>query len=220
MNRRVVAALGALAILGLVGCGTETIPRKAVAGTTIAIPIPKTYPTGFGRAISAGMSRTAYTTTLLPWPQYSATSGLEDEARGEFVFSLYGSAGVFRTYLPVRYVGRIRVDENSPAAVGLESGFEAAQAVAFVDIPSNVPWGSYTIEVEHYRRAMGSPYDFVREQPQLEGADWVGWGQRGLYGPESNPGVGIPIKIETGSAARHNDFNGWIEDANGTLVFE
>lgn len=219
MNRRIQASCLGLVLLSIVACGSEPVPRVAAAGTTISIAIPPTYRTGFGHALSDPMSRVFLTTSLNLTTPYSPGSAAEDEARGELVFSLYGPAGNFRTYLPVRYVTRVRSDENSPAAVELDPGFSGAQTIALVDIPSqvNVP-NSYTIKVERYRRSATSPHGFVREQPQLEGGDWVGWGQRDSNQvPYADPHLRIPLRIVAGAGAKHNDFIGWTVAADGTL---
>jgi hypothetical protein len=103
--------------------------------------------------------------------------------------------------------------------VELDPGYSGAQTIALVDIPSQVPVpNNYTIKVERYRRSATSPYGFVREQPQLEGGDWVGWGQRDSNQvPYSDPHLRIPIRIVAGSGAKHNDFIGWTVAADGTL---
>ncbi len=222
MNRQIQALYLGLVLLLIVACGSEPVPRVAAAGTTISVAIPPTYTAGFGHALSDPMSRFFLTTSLNLAMGYPSGSAAEDEARGELVFSLYGGAGNFRTYLPVRYVTRVRADENSPAAVGLDPGFSGAQTIALVDIPSQVPVpNNYTIKVERYRRSATSPYGFVREQPQLEGGDWVGWGQRDSYQvPYADPHLRIPIRIVAGAGAKHNDFIGWRVGTGGTLGSE
>lgn len=89
-----------------------------------------------------------------------------------------------RTFLPVRYVTRVHLDEGSPAA-SPASGETAAgafasdgQVIAFVDIPEGVGEGPYKIRVLRYLREEGhtSSHDFLPAQPQLENGNWQGWG--------------------------------------------
>ncbi len=201
-------------LLATLGCGSEPIPRVAVTGTTISIAIPPSYPVGFSRAMSNQMIQYLVTnpdslvTAPLPAPSYSSTSGLEDEARGELVFSLM-SGSTFVTYLPVRYITRVHPDENAPAATAVDPGFSGGQAIALLDIPKAVLANSYSIQVDLYRRdpiAVGHAFENLDPQPQLEGEDWIGWGQS-----PADPHQGIPIQIVAGSAARYNAFTGWAE---------
>ena len=107
------SALAVIALLVIpVACGTKPIPMIAVAGTTVTIPIPDGFPTGFGRVV-AGSSAADPLSSV---PAFSAASPLEDPQRGELLFSLLDSNGTHLRYLPVAYITRVHMSPQSRSA--------------------------------------------------------------------------------------------------------
>lgn len=176
---------GLVLLVGLLGCGMEPIPRIAVPGSTITIPVPSDfgYP-GFGRVIQGDP---------MSAPAFDPTESLEDFQRGELVFEMVGQGQTH--FLEKEFVTRVRLDPHSPLSLGEgEEDFPEGQILAFVRIPENVVPGPYEIFVSRYRREAGSGYNFVKKTTYvgLTGEVWQGWG--GASG-EQTPQDGIPIQI-------------------------
>lgn len=205
-----VARLLAVAAFGvfLAGCGAYSIPRIAVEGGTITIPVPNSYGPGFGRVLSDAMPTSGLVTTLLPWPAYNPASGLEDELRGELVFALHDMNFDFITYLPVRYLTRVHMDEGSKAGnPNTGAGYAAGQVLAFVDIPVGVRAknGSdqFYIYVSRFiRNGSSAPYNFLATTPVVGGYYWISWGHPFWAWP-------VGIKILANSTESFNPFTGW-----------
>jgi hypothetical protein len=189
------------------GCGTQPIPLIAVTGTTITIPVPGSFPVGFGRAfvtdLNAGM------------PAYAPDSPLEDPQRGELWFSLWTDTEppVFVGLMSTRYITRLQIDPATPAAVGPGAGInafnrEGGQALAFVDVPVNDPGGAaivtgdYIIQVRRLLRDPANPDRNYSHQPAYTdylGIEWLGWGNPNGVTAD----VGIPIRIIEGDGQEH-----------------
>lgn len=204
-----------LANATLVGCGTYSIPRVAAQGTTITIPVPDWFGSGVGRVLNEYIRQQPYgpidpiTVSIQPNP----TSSLEDFQRGELLFALrltQSPASGLLTYLPVRYITRVQVDEASRAstpAPGETSSFEGTdptmgQIVALVDIPYGVSPGNYYIFIERWKRNHPLDQDkFFRDAPTINSpeVDWLAWtGTVPFYGTPS-PEHGMPIRIVASS---------------------
>lgn len=175
----------------LTGCGTHTIPIAAVPGTTITVPVPDGFGAGFGRALNTQLS-TSYGSTVPGLNVPIGADYLEDYQNGELLFALYGFTFgcvhkiTFITYLPVRYITRVHVDEasrQSMPAVGEPpvidgTGPMVGQVLAFVDIPGAVPApGQYCVFVERWKRSPASPTMFEEHPPYANEppAPWRGW---------------------------------------------
>lgn len=204
----------ALLIVGA-GCGSRPIPLVAVPGTTIVIPVPHTFGAGFGRALNGVVATNPYTELTGPLAvAYTPGSALEDEQRGELLFELHDDTGSFAGYLPIRYMTRLHVDEASQGASPSPSepgggGGGDGETVALVDVPANVPAGSYTIEVERWLRDEANVGQFVQgPQPVLNDppGPWVGWGWEDANGND-DPQKGIPFEVADVSTSYGNAFN-------------
>jgi hypothetical protein len=123
------------------------------------------------------------------------------------------------TYLPVRYVTRVHVDEGSPAGVPapgiafLGSDPSSGQVLALVDVPQEVPPGSYYVFVERWKRDKNHPQlAFVKETPTINTppVNWVAWGGRDAFYGIPNPELGMPIRI-VASPYVTNRFNDAVE---------
>ncbi len=188
-------------IVILTACGTHTIPIAAVPGTTITIPVPDGFGAGFGRALNTKLSTEAYGQTVPGLPVPIGADYLEDYQNGELLFALYGFTSscankiTFITYLPVRYITRVHVDEASrqatpaaeepPAIDGTPPA--VGQVLAFVDIPEVVPAPDrYCVFVERWKRHPSATTTFEEvpphaNDPPLVWRGWTGWyPQRGL----------------------------------------
>ncbi len=228
--KQLLAGIFGLALLASFGCGSTPIPRVAVAGTTITIAVPYFFGAGFGSTMNAYfMSNPPVVPFGVPRPAledvpYAASSGLEDEQRGEMLFALHDvddpNSG-FVTYLPVFRMLRVHMDEAS-AAVNPAPGetlpvlygtdYRHGQAVAFLMIPKEVGAGSapmdYWIFPERWRRDTADPHDFAQEQPTINGVpdSWLGWAGTGAGG-------GIPIRIVSAETAGTQDLHRWTPEA-------
>lgn len=221
--RGALGCIGGTAVLVtvLLGCGTYPLPRIAVQGTTITIPVPDVYGTGFGRVLNPRLDYGETVAANLPIA-YPAEATKEDEQRGELLFALHSSnshTSGFVTYLPVRWITRVQLDEGSPAALpaaGESWNFEPStnpvvgQTVAAVDIPASVPPTDYWIFVERWWRDTSSlptsAQNFVERTVRINNplVPWLGW-------TGSGPQTGIPIQITLApqSGTRFTDFDGW-----------
>ncbi len=214
--RRIVAAAWAGSIAA--GCGTLTIPRIAVQGTTITIPVPDGFGPGFGRALNQELD----VGTSFPPSSYSVPypSELDDLQRGELVFALRTSPSPISSlvsYLPVQYVTRVHVDGGSLAAVPapgidfLGTPPSVGQVLALVDIPQEVPPGNYYVLVERWKRTIEPPHTtFVKETPTINTTppvNWVAWGGKDAIYGLPNPELGMPIRIVASPyvSSRFND---------------
>lgn len=200
-DRALLALLGAVTLLA-VGCGTQPIPKVAVAGTTITLPVPHWFRVGFGLALNDQLAQdpSAKIEQGYPFPPYDPGSPREDPQRGELVFALYDDTQTtFVTYLPIRYITRVNLDAASPAANPPDptiKNLSKGQILAFVDIPDDAgsPAGtSYRIVAERWRRSESNPNEFefhqvLTEKPAGEQMDWNGWGS-------GSPDQGIEITV-------------------------
>ena len=137
---------------------------------------------------------------------------LEDELRGELVFRLWGNGtmGSPVTYLPVRHITRVHVDEASRASLGT-----GGQVLAMVDIPpgvvaANLGETDFLIEVRRYRRIAGDPVAFEETTPTSDGFDWFGWSHPGNFGIFKIP---ITINASADAIGSFNEFRGWDKHA-------
>ena len=214
MRTTLSGSLGlALSILGLAGCGTYSVPRFAVKGTTIMFPVPDGFGAGFGRALND----TLVFGDINPGDNpVDFNAPHEDFQRGELLFALReepSTSSARITYLPVRYVTRVHADESSGAALPEEydnagTPVQTGQIVAFVDIPyigpEQLPAGTYYVFVERWRRSSsGSPH-FVQLTPTSINHNgwptpWVGWAAL-------SPDQGIKLRIVDQSGAGEGEF--------------
>jgi len=187
---RVLGCLATAFVVSLaLGCGTQPIPQTAVAGTTIAIPIPNGFVPGFGRRLDQYPEDPPGVLLSFPYDP-----DLDDPQRGELVFLLYDSQHTDPPrFLKINYITRVAMHESTDASYGEKSKYRPGQVLAFVDLPPDLATDSYTIEVERWRRADGS--DEFEQMPLTilpsgggDPVDWLGWGGAG-------PSSGIPISI-------------------------
>ena len=171
----------ALASLWLVGCGMVSIPRVAAQGTTIMIPVPDGFGAGFGRVLNQNVDPTTHISTP-PDPN----SPLEDFQRGELLFALRTgptSGSSLVTYLPVRFITRVHLDEATGAALPTTGEFylsfgtpvQTGQTLALVDIPYVTDPGTYYVFVERWKRSPNAPYDFEQLPPVTIETGYFGW---------------------------------------------
>lgn len=198
-----------LGLLGLVlpGCGTFSVPRVAANGTTIMIPVPDGFGSGFGRALNQNLAGpTDPGTIFIPDPD--PDSPLEDFQRGELLFALHAGSSpesTLVTYLPVRYITRVHLDEGSSAALPapgesyISGGTnpQTGQVVALVDVPRDVDPDTYYIFMERWRRN-DPPNDdnFVQLPPPQIGSPplpWLSWA--GFAGATPSPDAPMEIQI-------------------------
>jgi hypothetical protein len=176
----------------------------AVAGTTITIPVPLGYGTGFGLSISRAMTLNAFGLVDSRPDPPNLDPTFDDLQRGELTFALW-RGGAFLTYLPVRYITRVHLDEGTPAGVSGAAGYAKGQVLALVDIPralSASPAGANdSIIVQRWKRPLvangsGQLVPFFEDPPQIGGVSWRGWGALPVngFGPE-DPSQTIPIQI-------------------------
>ncbi len=196
------------------------IPRIAANGTTIMIPVPDGFKAGFGRALNKSLllnPATEVTSPTVPITTNPANPNyyLEDFQQGELVFVLRMGPSVtstFKSYLPVRYITRVHMDESSSAALpadgevydNIGTNVEAGQIVAFVDIPFGVsPAGTYYIFMERWKRGTGPAATyFVKEPPtkvDTAQVDWLAWGGFAGLPQAPSPTVGMQIRIVASS---------------------
>ncbi len=198
-------ALALVAGLGMISCGAQPIPLKAVAGSTITILVPPAFYPGFGRVITGDPAAA---------PAYDPLNPLEDLQRGELVFRLCEfvncGAGQPGPWLERVAVTRVKVDE---AASGVTQagplGLEKGQVIALVNLPSTGVEGDYWIQVERYRRdrtVAGLPFEKVDTFIYYGGWPWpwLGWG-------DSRPNFGIPIHIVPEPVGAPTPVRGWAE---------
>jgi hypothetical protein len=188
------------------GCGTLTIPRIAVQGTTITIPVPDGFGSGFGRALNQQLTVTTTDPGSLNVP-YVQGSDLDDPQRGEILFALRTSPSPISSlvsYLPVRYVTRVHVDEASAAGMpapgipfeGTNPG--TGQVLALVDVPLATPPGTYYVLAERWKRSTVSPYtSFFKDTPTISSppVNWVAWGGKDAFYGLPSPELGMPIRV-------------------------
>ena len=210
-------AAASLALGVALGCGSYTIPRHALEGTTLVIAVPASFKPGFGRRRSDAMTNRTAPITSLPAPAYVPGHPHEDEIRGELVFSLLKrSNGQFVSYLPVRYVTRVHLDEGSPGGLDDPSvatwgvaEYAKGQVLAFVDVPLGVVAANggnhdFAINVWSSARKPAQPSVWETLLVTIDGVWWLGWG-------EAQPYLGIPIDIYAGDGSTHfnDDYLGW-----------
>ncbi len=202
--------LGAAVLVGGLsfGCGSYSVPMVAAEGTTIMLPVPNGYGTGFSRVISDAMlaqypsgqpiPASFFTNNTVSIP-YDPGSSLEDEIRGELVLQLTELYGTHVSYLPIRYITRVHSDETSVSGhPGTWPGLSRGQVVAFVDVPDgaiphNYGHEKFRIYVRKYTRMSGTPEVFEETTPLSEGFPWTGWGS-GVFGMDHSLAP-IPIKL-------------------------
>lgn len=145
------ASLVALAAMGGLACAGRPVPLVARAGTTVGLAIG-------GEGFAASSAWLAYGTSVVP-----------DRQRGFLVFELRQGSTVVAT-LPTRLVTKLQPDSASEAGLTGSAPTNSGspypflqQAMALVDIPSNVPPGTYRIYVRRSTAASGG--SFVTPDP-------------------------------------------------------
>jgi hypothetical protein len=209
MRRKLPILFGlALAALGTGGCGTYSIPRIAVQGTTIVFPVPDAFGAGFGRVLNDNL-RLHYgvvdpaSLTIDPNPT------LEDFQRGELLFALRNGPTLdssLVTYLPVRYVTRVHADEATGAAlpaanenyINVGTFIQTGQIVAFADVPYQTPPGTYYVFIERWRRISATSSQFEQLAAKMIDFDsaslpWRAWS--GFIGYAFSPEYGMTIRV-------------------------
>lgn len=200
--------LGLAAIAGMTtGCGSKPIPLVAVAGTTITLAIPMNFTVGYGRALVGD-----WDITEIP-PLTDEDSPLEDLQNGELWIGLENLATGVETSVEVRQILRVGADPASRMATnppGVSVNLSKGQAIAFLDIPADLPAGDYEMRVYRLRRRPGSvpgsgPYEpFFWEQLHT-GEWWTGWGDG------SSP-TGVPITVLEHDGQEHfTPLVGWLD---------
>ena len=181
------------------GCGTQPIPRIAVAGTTIAVLIPPAFKPGFGRVLGADPDNP---------PAYDPGAPEEDPQRGEMVFELVDDQDVHVKYLELNYITRVSIDEASPGSINGVTEWEAGQVIAFLKIPKDTrltpdPSSPDAILVERRRRKVEDvdSFETVLTTIQWGGLPfpWRGWGT-------PYPDQGIPIVIQEQPGGSQDDW--------------
>jgi hypothetical protein len=231
MRRLLSACLGlAMVFTGLVGCGTISIPQVAAQGTTIMIPVPDGFGAGFGRVLNQYVDPASHT-SIPP----DLNSPLEDFQRGELLFALRtgptlaGSSLV--TYLPVRFITRVHIDEATGAALpapgesylSFGTPVQAGQTLALVDIPYVTQPGTYYVFAERWKRSPTSPYQFAPLSPVIiEGGyagwnPWLSWADWTNNDSRSDRGFEIRVVASSHGASFHEPprgFNKWSANQN------
>jgi hypothetical protein len=218
------ALVAALAVgLGLAGCGTVSIPRIAVRGTTILIAVPDGFGVGFGLVLNQHPQLNTIGPANLIIPPNPA-SPLEDFQRGELLFALRDGpspSSNLLTYLPARYITRVHVDEGSGAALPaageeyLNEGtpWPSGQVVAVVDVPSTTPTGTRYVFVERWKRSYPTaPDHFVKLDPiQFPAGQWLSWAGWRAGTPHPEEPMEIRIVENTYGALFHDTwgFDQW-----------
>jgi hypothetical protein len=207
MTRRVLSGfLGlALAAFGLAGCGTYTLPRVVAQGTTIVIPVPDLYGAGFGRVLNQSIPYGNFDPATLAIPPI-ANSPLEDFQRGELLFALRKADSSLETYLRVRFITRVHLDEAGGAALpaagesflNLGTPVQSGQTLAVVDVPSLTPPDTYYIFVERWKRKQypEDPSHFEKLPPMMIDSGtlpWLAWA--GYIGGVPRPDAPMPIRV-------------------------
>lgn len=133
-----VCLVGAAALLG---CGARPLPLTAQAGASVAIALAGELPAGDG---------VGYGGELL------AARGRFDDQRGQLVFVLKEPVSGAQRELQTRIVTRALPDPASEIGLANQAdpvaAFGIAQLLAIVDIPANVPPGTYDVIVRRLRR--------------------------------------------------------------------
>jgi hypothetical protein len=207
MRRATSLGLGLVLFAGVLpGCGTFSIPQVAAQGTTILIRAGRFRP-GFGRVLNQRLAEdpTADPAGLSIPPD--ASSPLEDFQRGEILFALHAAqspSSSLVTYLPVRYLTRVHLDEASGAATGnvywnIGTNAQAGQVVALVDIPYAVAPGTYYVFMERWKRSPGSSA-FAKEPPIPINSPPVGWlAWAGVANGVASPETPMEIRVVASS---------------------
>ncbi len=139
-------ALALLAAAGVLpGCSSRPLPLTAQAGSSVAIALA-------GEAVMGNV--VGYGSQVL------AAVGRHDDQRGELRFVLRDAVSGSERALETRVVTRAWPDPASE--IGLRNyarsssdGFGLAQLLAIVDVPEDVPAGSYDLQVRRQRRTDG-----------------------------------------------------------------
>lgn len=219
MRKALAAFLGlTLSSLGLAGCGTLSIPRVAAQGTTIVFPVPDGFAAGFGRALNQELPYGVVDPAMLE-VDYASNPLLEDLQRGELLFALRAGATVespLVTYLPVRFITRVHVDEASGATLpaageifyNLGTPLVYGQTVAFVDIPTLTNPNTYYVFMERWRRDPDSPSHFEKlaPVPLWDPFPWLSWADSSM-----RPDLGMQIHVvaSTHGSAFHDAGQGF-----------
>jgi hypothetical protein len=111
----------------------------------------------------------------------------EDFQRGELLFALWTGPTIdgstFITYLPVRFVTRVNLDQATGAALpaagdpydNVGTPVEVGQTVALVDIPEGTSPGTRFVFVERWKRNAAPPHDFEKLPPVIIETGYFGW---------------------------------------------
>jgi hypothetical protein len=212
MSRRSIVrfVVAPLVLAGLfLGCGSRPVPLTVQAGSTFTLLVPNSLDgsnVGFGRAAQGAFGPASLDPgdfqTGLPSASevpFDPASPLEDVQRGELAIKLFNSSAAF--WLPVRYLSRVDAAAESDAGLDgrvLESGRtvgghpanqqQVGQIVAFVDVPAEVPQGTYRFRPVLIRRDPVTA-DFVHVS---HGELWGDAGSDELFVLSSDLGPGVP----------------------------
>jgi len=230
--RLLVSALAIPLYAMLLSCGTASIPKVAVEGTTVTIAIPRDFEVGYGRALFSSPPHPDVVGNDIGNGSFngpalnSGNLNAEDLQRGELVVRLLDGGTAIAT-LPVRYVTRAAADPASNQGRVLDTGL-SAQKLLLVDIPLTKASGAalvtdgegqktFGIEVRRFRRSnlLQSSTNFLEVPQSFFGAsDWIGWG----HDTSISPVTPIPIQIrdangldggEESTTTSPTPFDGW-----------